>query len=179
MWCLTTAAATAQNLPEKGDPYASRGNPKSPDGKYEWTVRTTSPIRYELVNVPDGKETVTVNAYNSEVNSSNVRYAKACGIFWNEDGTMVALDELNRRRAGRLYFFILRNRTVREIRSENIFPIPLYADECRVVVDPGWISGTKIRVRQALKTKSGEFVSKYFIIDFENPDNPKIQPAEQ
>jgi hypothetical protein len=179
MLCLTTAAATAQNPPDKGDPYASRGNPKSLDGKYEWTVRTTNPIRYELVNVPDGKEAVTVHAYNPDVNSSNIQYAKACGIFWNKDGTVVALDELNRRRAGHLYFFILRNGTVHEIRSENIFPIPLYADECRVVVDPGWVSGTKIRVRQALKTKSGEFVSKYFTVDFANPDDPKIQPTEQ
>ena len=179
MLCLTTAAATAQNPPDKGDPYASRGNPKSPDGKYEWTVRTANPIRYELVNASDGKEAVTVNAYNPDVNSSNIQYAKAFGIFWNKDGTVVALDELNRRRAGHLYFFILRNGTVHEIRSENIFPIPLYADECRVVVDPGWVSGTKIRVRQALKTKSGEFVSKYFIVDFANPDDPKIQPTEQ
>src|SRR5260370_7891244 len=178
MLCLTTAAATAQNPPEKGDPYASRGNPNREDGKYEWTGRKTNPIRYELVNVPDGNEAVTVNAYNPDVNSSNIQYAKACGIFWNKDGTVVALDELNRRRAGHLYFFILRNGTVHEIRSENILPIPWYADECRVVVDPGWVSGTKIRVRQALKTRLGQFVSKYFTVDFANPDDPKIQPSE-
>jgi hypothetical protein len=177
--CLLAVSAAAQNPPETGDPYVLRGNPKSPDGKYEWAVRTTNPIRYELVNLPDGKEVVTVNAYNPGVNSSNIQYAKAYGIFWNKDGTVVALDELNRRRAGHLYFFILRSGTVREIHSENIFPIPLYADECRVVVDPGWVSGTKIRVRQALKTRSGEFVSKYFTVDFANPDDPKIQPAEQ
>jgi hypothetical protein len=88
------------------------------------------------------------------------------------------LDELNRRRGGRLYFFILRSGTVHEIRSENIFPIPSYVDECRVVVDPGWVSGTKIRVRQALKTRLGEFVSKYFTVDFANQDEPKIQPSE-
>ena len=175
---LLAVSAAAQNPPDRGDPYVLRGNPKSPDGKYEWAVRTNNPIRYELINVPDGKEVVTVNAYYPDVNSSNIQYAKASGIFWNKDGTVVALDELNRRRAGHLYFFILRNGTVHEIRSENIFPIPLYADECRVVVDPGWVSGTKIRIRQALKTRLGEFVSKYFSVDFANPDDPKIQPAE-
>jgi hypothetical protein len=172
---LTGAAATAQNPSTTGDPYVSRGNPKSPNGKYEWAVRTTNPIRYELINKPDGRVVMTVNAYYPEANSSNIQYAKAYGVFWNKDGTVVALDELNRRRAGHLYFFILRNGTVHEIRSEKIFPIPSYADEGRIVVDPGWVSATKIRVRQALKTKSDEFVSKYFTIDFANPDAPKIQ----
>jgi hypothetical protein len=176
---LLAVSAVAQNPPDRGDPYVLRGNPKSPDGKYEWVVRTNNPIRYELINVRDGKEVVTVNAYHPDVNSSNIQYARASGIFWNKDGTVVALDELNRRRAGHLYFFILRNGTVHEIRAENIFPIPLYADECRVVVDPGWESGTKILVRQALKTRLGEFVSKYFTVDFANPDDPKIQPTEQ
>ena len=161
---LLAVSAAAQNPPDRGDPYVLRGNPKSPDGKYEWAVRTNNPIRYELINVPDGKEVVTVNAYYPDVNSSNIQYAKAYGIFWNKDGTVVALDELNRRRAGHLYFFILRNGTVHEIGSENIFPIPLYADEFRVVVDPGWVSRTKIRIRQALKTRLGEFVSKYFYL---------------
>jgi hypothetical protein len=175
--CLWIAATTAQNPPMTGDPYASRGNPKSPDGKYEWTIRATNPIRYQLVNLPAGKAVVSVNAYYPEANSSNIHYAKACGIFWNQDGTVVALDELNRRRAGHLYFFILRNEKVNEIRSEDIFPIPSSSDENRIVVDPGWVSGTEIRVRQALKTKAGEFVSKYFTIDFADLDHPKIQPA--
>jgi hypothetical protein len=176
--CLSAALATAQNPPMTGDPYAPRGNPKSPDGKYQWIVQTTNPIRYELVGVADGKELVTVNAYYTEANSSNIRYAKANGIFWSQDGKVVALDELNRRRAGHLYFFILGNGNVREIRSENLLPVPSYADEGRVVADPGWISATKIRVRQALKTKAGEFVSKYFTIDFADPDNLKIEPSE-
>ncbi len=176
--CLITAAATAQNPPLTGDPYAPRGNPKSPNGKYEWLVRTTNPVRYELLTVPDGKKVVTIKAYYPDANSSNIQYAKAYGIFWNKDGTIVALDELNRRRAGHLYFFILRNGAVHEIRSENLFPIPSYADEGRVVVDPDWVSGTKIRIRQALKAISGEIVSKYFIVDFGNPYDLKIQKDE-
>jgi hypothetical protein len=162
---LLTATLTAQNPPMAGDPYASRGNPKSPDGKYEWTVRTTNPIRYELVDVLNGKPVVTVNAYYPEVNSSNIRYAKAYGIFWNKAGTVVALDELNRRRAGHLYIFILRGGIVHEIRDENVVPMPSYAEEGRVVVDPGWVTGTEMGVRQALKTKTGEFASRYFIVD--------------
>lgn len=175
---LLSAIATAQNPPNTGDPYVSRGNPKSPDGSLEWTVRTTNPIHYELVDLAEGKAVVAVNAYYPEANPSNIRYAKAYGVYWNEDGTVVALDELNRRRAGHLYFFILHNGTVREIRSENIFPNPTSADEGRVVVDPGWVSKTKIQVRQALKTKTGEFVSKYYIVDFENPDDVKILPRQ-
>jgi hypothetical protein len=178
MLCLWTAATIAQNPPMTGDPYASRGNPKSPDGKYEWIIKTTNPIRYQLVNLPAGKTVASVNAYYPEANSSNIHYAKACGIFWNQDGTVVALDELNRRRAGHLYFFTLRNEKVNEIRSEDILPIPSFSDENRVVVDPGWVSGTEIRVRQALKTKAGEFVSKYFTIDFADPNYVKIKPAE-
>jgi hypothetical protein len=161
-----------------GDPYAPRGNPKSQDGKYEWIVQTTKPIRYELISVADGKELATVNTYYPEANGPNIRYAKAYGIFWNKDGNVVALDELNRRRAGHLYFFVFADGKIREVRSENILPIPSYADEGRIVVDPGWVSATKIRVRQALKTKTGEFVSKYFTIDFADPDNLKIEPSQ-
>jgi hypothetical protein len=174
---LLAVTATAQNPPATGDPYTPRGNPKSPDGKYEWVVRTTSPVRYELMSVFDGKVLATVNAYYADANSTNIRYAKAYGVFWNKAGTVVALDELNRRRAGHLYFFILEGGAAREIRAENIFTTPASAEEGRVVVDPGWLSETKIRVRQALKTKSGEFVSKYFTVDFRNPDDLKIQPV--
>jgi hypothetical protein len=173
---LLAVTAMAQNPPASGNPYTSRGNPKSPDGKYEWVVRTTNPLRYELMSVLDGKVLATVNAYYPDASSANIQYAKAYGVFWNKAGTVVALDELNRRRAGRLYFFILGSGAAREIRAENIFTTPANAEESRVVVDPGWLSGTKIGVRQALKTKSGEFFSKYFTVDFGNPDDLKIQP---
>jgi hypothetical protein len=64
------------------------------------------------------------------------------------------------------------------IRSDNILPAPSWAEESRVVVDPGWVSETKIRVRQALKSKSGDFVSKYFTVDFADPDDPQVQSLE-
>ncbi len=175
MLYLLTSGSMAQNPPMRGDPFLPRGNPKSPNGKFEWIVKTNNPLRYALINLPGGETLATVKASYPESNSSDIRYAKAFGIFWNKDGTAVALDELNRRRAGHLYFFTIQNGAVREIPLENILPIPSYADEGRLVVDPGWESATKIRVRQALKTKSGDFVSKYFTIDFANPDAPEIQ----
>jgi len=175
--CLLAASATAQNPPERDDPYVSRGNPTSPNGRYEWTVRTDHSIRYELVDASSGKTLASVKAYYPEIDSSNIQYAKANGVFWNSNGNVVALDELNRRRAGRLYFFTLRNGTVHEIDSESIIPIPVSANEGRVVVDPGWLSPAKIRVRLALKTQEGAFVSKYYLIDFTDPDQPKLEPA--
>ena len=174
---LLAASATAQNPPERGDPYVSRGNPTSPNGNYKWIVKTDNRIRYELVDTSSGKTLATVNAFYPEIDGPNIRYANASGVFWNSGGTVVALDELNRRRAGRLYFFTVRNGTVYEIESESIIPIPLSASEGRVVVDPGWVSRAKIRVRLALKTKGGAFVSKYYLIDFANLDQPKLEPA--
>lgn len=175
--CLIAAAAMAQNPPESGDPYISRGNPTSPNGKYTWIVRTDHPIRYELVDTSNGKTVVVVKASYPEVDIFNIQYAKANGVFWSSDGTVVALDELNRRRAGGLYFFTLRNGTVHEIASESIIPIPESASEGRVVVDPGWVSPAKIRVRLALKTRGGAFVSEYYYIDFTDLNQPKLQPA--
>lgn len=177
LMCWIAHVAIAQNPPLAGDPYVPRGKPTSPDGTLEWKVDSTARIRYRLINVQTGKELVSVNAYYPEANSSDLQYAKAIGVFWNEEGTVVALDELNRRRAGNLYFFILRGGMVTEIRPEKLIPLPADADECRLVVDPGWISPTTIRVRQAVKTKKGDFSSKYFSIDFMNPDAPKVQQA--
>jgi len=173
--CLIAPAAMAQNPPENGDPYVSRGNPTSPNGKYAWIVRIDNPIRYELVDTSDGKTLAVVKASYPESDMLNIQYAKANGIFWNSDGTVVALDELNRRRAGRLYFFTLRNGTVHEIASESIIPIPESASEGRVVVDPGWVSPASIRVRLALKRRDGAFVSEYYVIDFTDLNEPKLQ----
>jgi hypothetical protein len=174
---LTASAVMAQNPALAGDPYVPRGKPASPDGKYEWRVDSDARISYQLINVETGKELASVNAYYPETNSSDLRYAKAFGVFWNEEGTVVALDELNRRRAGNLYFFIMRGGMASEIRSEKLIPLPADADEGRLVVDPGWVSPTTIRVRQAVKTKKGEFSSNYFSIDFGNPDAPTVLPA--
>jgi hypothetical protein len=176
--CLLAISAAAQNPPEKGDPYVPRGNPQSPNGKYEWAVRTNNPIRYELIDTSNGNAIATVKAYYPDVDSANIRYAKANGVFWNWNGTVVALDELNRRRAGRLYFFTLRSGNVHEMPSESIVPIPASADEGRLVVDPGWISRTKIRIRLALKASSGDITSRFYLIDFSDPDRPMVRSTQ-
>ena len=170
-WLLAVSSG-AQNPPDKGDPYVSRGHPTSPNGKYGCYVRTNYPIRYELIETSDGKVLATVKAYYPEVENSNIQYAHAAGVYWNWDGTIVALDELNRRRAGRLYFFILRNGNVREMSSESVVPIPAPAVEGRAVVDPGWTSRTKIRIRLALKARDGEITSRFYLIDFTDPERP-------
>jgi hypothetical protein len=107
----------------------------------------------------------------------NIRYAQATGFYWNRDGSVVALDELNRRRAGYLYFFVFKGGRVVLRRAEQLIPIPK-TEEGRLVVDLGWIAPTKIRVR--LAAQSGESVptSKFYLIDFSNPDAPQVQPAE-
>ncbi|HYY26318.1 MAG TPA: hypothetical protein VE860_00140 [Chthoniobacterales bacterium] len=174
---LMTAVALGQNPPLSGDPYTPRGTPESPDGRYKWVVRSGHRIQYELIDLSSGKAITSVNAYYSEPNSANLQFAKAYGVFWNQDGTVVALDELNRRRAGYLYFFVLRNGIASEIRASNLIPLTPDADEGRIVVDLGWVSATRIQVRQAVKTRRGDFYSKYFIIDFTNPNVPSVQPV--
>jgi hypothetical protein len=175
---LMTAFALGQNPPLSGDPYAARGKAESPDGRYEWVVRSGHRIQYELIDLRSGKAIASVNACYPEPNSSNLQFAKAYGVFWNEDGTVVALDELNRRRAGCLYFFLLRYGIVREIRANNLIPPTPDADESRIVVDPGWVSATRIHVRRAVKTHRGDFYSQYFIIDFTSPNAPSVQPVD-
>src|SRR5262249_59659642 len=96
-----------QNPPLAGDPYAARGKTKSPDRKYDWIISEIPTIRYELINVATGDAIATVSSYYPTANAMNVRYANAAGFYWNSDSTVVALDELNRRRAGCLYFFVL------------------------------------------------------------------------
>jgi hypothetical protein len=176
--CLMTGVALGQNPPLSGDPYSPRGTPESPDGQYEWVVRSSHRIRYELIDLNSGKAIISVNAYYPEPNRSNFQFAKAYGVFWNEDGTVVALDELNRRRAGYLYFFVLHNGIVSEIRTSKLIALTPDADEGRIVVDPGWVSATRIQVGQAVKTRRGDFYSNYFIIDFTNPNVPVVRPVE-
>src|SRR5690348_15560710 len=91
-----------QNPPLTGDPYASRGNPRSPDGKYVWLIKNSPSIAYVLEQNSSSKVLAEVPAYYPQPDPDNLKYAKACGVFWNRTGTIVALDELNRRRSGQL-----------------------------------------------------------------------------
>jgi hypothetical protein len=167
-----------QDPSSTGDPYAERGRTKSPDGKYDWIVKETPTIRYELVNVNTGDMIAAVGSYYPGANAMNVRYANAVGIYWNRDSTVVALDELNRRRAGCLYFFILSQGKATKYRAEQFIPIPKTVDEARPVVDPGWVSPTKIRVRLADKSHRSDPRRKFYLIDFSNPDAPRVQATK-
>jgi hypothetical protein len=175
---LIVAALFGQNPPLTGDPYAPRGKSKSPNGIYEWVVKTNPTIRYELINVGTRTTVATVSCYYPDPDEMNIRYANAVGAYWNNASSIVALDELNRRRAGHLYFFILTEGKAHEYRPEQFIPIPKTADEARFVVDPGWISPTKIRVRLALKPRGTDPASKYYLIDFSNPGNPRVEESQ-
>jgi hypothetical protein len=168
----------AQNPPLTGDPYAARGNAKSPDGKYEWIVKSNPTIQYELIDTATKNAIATVRSYYPEPDEMNIRYANAVGAYWNHDGSVVALDELNRRRAGYLYFFTLRKGKVNEFRAEQFIPLPKAADEARFVVDGGWVSPMKIRIRLATKSRGSGPTSKFYLIDFSNPNSPQVEPAK-
>ena len=167
----------AQNPPLTGDPYTPRGRARSPDGHYEWRVRKVPTIRYELIDIATGNAIATVNAYYPDPDEMNIRYANAAGFYWNRDGSVVALDELNRRRAGYLYFLVLRGGKAAVRRAGQLIPIPK-TEEGRLVVDPGWISPTKIRVRLAAQYGGSVPTSTFYLIDFSNPDVPQVQPAK-
>ena len=171
-------SAFAQNPPNSGDPYRPRGEAKSPDGMYTWTVRTDNPIRYELVELATRKLVVTVDSYFPEADPENIKYANAFGVYWNSTGNRIVLDELNRRRSGRIYFFSIVNGKPRQLQVIRLIPIPPSADEARLVVDPGWVSPTKIRTRLAMKDKNGDFDSKFYLIDLANPDKLIVEPTK-
>jgi hypothetical protein len=175
---FVAAAAFGQNPPLTGDPYAPRGKSKSPDGNYEWVVRTNPTIRYELIDIGTKNAIATISSYYPNPDGMNIRYANAVGVYWNHDSSVVALDELNRRRAGHLYFFTLVGGNAHGHRAEQFIPIPKTADEARLVVDPGWISPTKIRIRLALKSRGSDSTSKFYLIDFSDPNTPQIQPTQ-
>jgi hypothetical protein len=175
---FVAATVFGQNPPLTGDPYAPRGKSKSPDGNYEWIVKTNPTIRYELINIATGNAIAIVNSYYPDPDETSMRYANAVGVYWNHDGSVVALDELNRRRAGHLFFFALSGGKAHEYRAEQFVPIPKTADEARLVVDPGWTSSTKIRIRLATKSRGSDSTSKFFLMDFSNPNAPQVRPTQ-
>src|SRR5215472_9656086 len=175
---IIAETVVGQNPPLAGDPYASRGNPRSPDGKYVWAIKNSPSIEYILEQNSSGRVLVQVPAYYPRPDPDNLKYAKASGVFWNSTGTIVALDELNRRRAGQLYFFQIRDGQARQIKIGALVPIPPSVAEFRLVVDPGWQSETKIRLRQSVKQKDGAFTDNFFLADFSDPVRPKIEKTK-
>jgi hypothetical protein len=167
-----------QNPPLTGDPYASRGKPRSPDGKYVWLIKNSPSIAYVLEQSSPSKVLAEIPAYYPQPDPDNLKYAKACGVFWNSTGTIVALDELNRRRSGQLYFFQIQDGQTRQIKIDALIPVLSTAAETRLVVDPGWQSETRIRLRQSVKQKDGTFAENVYQVDFSIPTRPKIETTK-
>src|SRR5262249_22948101 len=105
-------------------------------------------------------------------------YANAAGFYWNSDSTVVALNELNRRRAGCLYFFVLNEGKATQYQAEQFIPITKRVDEARLVVDPGWVSPTKIRVCLVDNSHGSDPRSKFYLVDFSNPNVPWAQATK-
>ena len=55
--------------------------PEKPGRKIRMDRQTTNPIRYELVNVPEGKAVVTVNAYYPEAIAQIFAMRRRTGSF--------------------------------------------------------------------------------------------------
>jgi hypothetical protein len=156
--------------------HAPRGNPESPDGRFEWRVKTSDPVAYQLVQKSDQKLLVAVPSELAAAGGEPaVRYARAYGVYWNRDSDLVVLDELNYRRAGQIYFYHLRDGVPVELPVATKIPRPAGADEVRLVADKGWISPTKFSVRQAMKSKGGDFKSLHYVVDLSDPQHPKVE----
>jgi hypothetical protein len=109
-------------------------------------------------------------------NRTAIHYARALGVYRNRDSNIVALDELNYRRAGCLYFFSVKDGNAKQI--DVTVPAPRDSDETRLCTDKAWVSSSKFSARQARKLKGGAYQSKYYIIDFANEDHPVVRIAE-
>ena len=181
LWISIAGYVCGQEVPTTNPPYPSnnpfapRGNPKSPNGRYDWVVNTTNPVRYKLVDTTSGKVLATLKSYFADSGGQEaIRYAQAYGVYWNNDSSLVSLDELNYRRAGKLYFFALQEGKAKPINVDQLIPIPANSVEDRLCADKAWVSPLKFSVRLAMKLKNGEIESKFFVIDFSNLDHPLL-----
>lgn len=147
----------------------------SPNGEYEWVVNETAPVSYQLLDLRRHAVCATIKSYFADSDSRlAIGYASRVNTYWNTDSNMVALDELNYRRAGCLYFFSVGHGNSKQI--EVRVPAPPDFDEARLCADKAWISPSRFSVRQAIKLKTGGFQSKYYIIDLESRTSPTWRP---
>ncbi|MBW0000094.1 MAG: hypothetical protein JO015_13415 [Verrucomicrobia bacterium] len=167
---LVIAAVRAQT------PAIPRQDRSSPDQRYEWRVDVHDPVRYELVEAGSGRVLATVRDYFSDQGHAlAVRHARGAGVYWNDRSTLVALDEFNFRRAGRLYLFWIQNGKARPIPFDGLITSPAGATEARFCVQHGWESATQLSIRLAAQLSSGEVISKGYLIDVADPIHPKVQ----
>jgi hypothetical protein len=160
------------------DPFAPKGERKSPDGRYEWIIRPGNPIQFQLLDKRGNQVLATVDSefMNDE------KFARATGFYWNSAGTVTILDELNYRRAGRLYAYAVADGNTTPVPLERFVPDPPDAEVARLTAEApwdapppkplGWVSSTQFRLRQAMKLRNGEITTVYYLIDFRNPRKP-------
>jgi hypothetical protein len=151
-------------------------NRLSPDQRYEWRIDVHDPVRYELVETGVQRVLATVKDYfYDQAHALAVRHAQAVGVYWNDRSTLVALDEFNYRRAGRLYLFWIQNGKARPIPFDGLITPPAGVMEARFCVRHGWESATQLSIRLAAQLTSGEVISKGYVIDVADPTHPKVQ----
>lgn len=157
-------------------PAIPRQDRSSPDQRYEWKINVHDPVRYELVEAANGIVLATVRDYFSDQGHAlAVRHAQGAGVYWNERSTLVALDEYDLRRAGRLYLFWIQNGKAWPIPFDALITLPAGATEARFCVQHGWESATRFSIRLVSRLASGKVISKGYLIDVADPTHPKVQ----
>jgi hypothetical protein len=102
---------------------APRSSRTSPNGEYEWVVNETAPVSYQLLDRRSHAVCATIRSYFADSDSRlAIGYASRVSSYWNTDSNIVALDELNYRRAGCLYFFSVEHGDLKQI--EVCIPAP-------------------------------------------------------
>ncbi|HEY0790282.1 MAG TPA: hypothetical protein VGD78_04380 [Chthoniobacterales bacterium] len=151
------------------------GNARSPDQHYEWRVRTDNPVRYELTELPGTRVLATVKDYFWDQGQGlAARHAIRATIRWNATSSLVALDEFNYRRAGRLWVFRLKDNQAHPIPFESATTPLMHTTEKRFCLAEGWRSPTLLSLRLAARLTSGEVISLPYLLDLEEPTHPKV-----
>jgi hypothetical protein len=148
---------------------------RSPDQQYEWRVRTEDPVRYELTELPGLRVLATVKDYFWDQDQKwAVRHAREAIVRWNATSSLVALDEFNYRRAGRLWVFWLKGNQAHPVSFEGAIKAPVRTTEKRFCLAQGWRSPTLLSIRLAAHLASGEVIGKAYLLDLADPTHPKL-----
>jgi hypothetical protein len=171
-----STAALAIVAAHSQTPAIPRQDRLSPDHRYEWRINAHDPVRYELVEAGGQRVLATVKDYFCDQGHAlALRHAQGFRVYWNDRSTLVALDEFDYRRAGRLYLFWIQNGKARPIPFDGLITPPAGATEARFCVRHGWESATQLSVRVAAQLKSGQLNSKGYVIDVPDPTHPQVQ----
>jgi hypothetical protein len=149
---------------------------RSPDGHYEWRIEAHDAVRYELVEAGSRRVLAVVKDYfHDQGHALAARHAQGVRVYWNDRSNLVALDEFDYRRAGRLYLFWIQNGKARPIPFDGLVRPPASATETRFCVRHGWESAARLSIRLAAQLSSGEVISKEYTADLADPTHPKVQ----